>query len=164
MINSDLYLIDHINNFLFRLSGRMWPPTCNELKHASYIYSVRDIHLTFFHTRHRARIRGLFSAVTRPVAVGPILTQGGFQEKLFHCKCSCSSLPARCLLTLFLMKKNIFFFRTTAVLHELISSGELAGSLHGHLDKAVYIPDVYTKMQNRWTDSFLSSSGYLGRY
>lgn len=45
--------------------------------------------LSVFFTRHRARIRGLFSAVTRPVAVGPILAQGGFQEKLFHGECSC---------------------------------------------------------------------------
>ena len=31
------------------------------------------------------------------------------------------------------------------------------------MDKAVYIPNVYTQMQNAWTDSFLASSGYLGK-
>ena len=51
---------------------------------------------------------------------------------------------------------------STAVLQELISSGQLAGSLRGRLDKAIYIPNVYTEMQNAWTDSFLASSGYLG--
>lgn len=51
-----------------------------------------------------------------------------------------------------------------AVLQELISSGQLAGSLRGRLDKAVYVPHVYTEMQNAWTDSFLASSGYLGLY
>ena len=51
-----------------------------------------------------------------------------------------------------------------AILQELISSGQLAGSLRGRLDKAVYIPHVYTQMQNAWTDSFLASSGYLGLY
>lgn len=49
-----------------------------------------------------------------------------------------------------------------AVLQELISSGQLAGLLRGRMDKAVYIPNVYTQMQNAWTDSFLASSGYLG--
>lgn len=49
-----------------------------------------------------------------------------------------------------------------AVLQELISSGQLAGSLRGRMDKAVYIPSVYVQMQNAWTDSFLASSGYLG--
>ena len=50
-----------------------------------------------------------------------------------------------------------------AVVHKLISSGQLHGSLHGHGDKAVYIPQVYIHMQNKWSDSFLSSNGYLGR-
>lgn len=49
-----------------------------------------------------------------------------------------------------------------AVLQELISSGQLAGSLRGRMDKAVYVPNVYTRMQNAWIDSFLASSGYLG--
>ena len=49
-----------------------------------------------------------------------------------------------------------------AVLQALISSGELAGSLRGRMDKAVYIPNVYTQMQNAWADSFLASSAYLG--
>ena len=49
-----------------------------------------------------------------------------------------------------------------AVVHDLVSSGTLAGTLHGHMDKAVYIPHVYTRMQNRWADSFLQSNGYLG--
>ncbi len=49
------------------------------------------------------------------------------------------------------------------VLHELVSSGVLAGTLHGHLEKAVYVPHVYTRMQNRWADSFLESNGYLGK-
>lgn len=49
-----------------------------------------------------------------------------------------------------------------AVLQELISSGQLAGSLRGRMDKAVYVPNIYTRMQNAWIDSFLASSGYLG--
>ena len=48
------------------------------------------------------------------------------------------------------------------VLHELVSGGALAGTLHGHLEKAIYVPLVYTRMQNRWADTFLESNGYLG--
>ena len=51
-----------------------------------------------------------------------------------------------------------------AVLHKLIASGELCGCLRGHGDKALYVPDVYIRMQNKWSDSFLSSNGYLGRH
>ena len=40
----------------------------------------------FCHLRYRARIRGLFCAITRPTPIGPIITQGHFQEKLFQCK------------------------------------------------------------------------------
>ena len=47
-------------------------------------------------------------------------------------------------------------------MHELISCGQLAGVLRGVADKAVYIPDVYTRSQNKWVDSFLASNGYLG--
>lgn len=47
-------------------------------------------------------------------------------------------------------------------MHELITSGQLAGILHGVADKAVYIPDIYTRTQNKWVDNFLASNGYLG--
>ena len=49
------------------------------------------------------------------------------------------------------------------MLHNLLSSGQLLGSLHGHGDKALYTPKVYTRMQNKWADSFLASNGYLGK-
>lgn len=49
-----------------------------------------------------------------------------------------------------------------AVLRELIRDGELVGALYGRADKEVYIPGVYTQLQNQWVDSFLASNGYLG--
>lgn len=52
----------------------------------------------------------------------------------------------------------------SAVLHELIASEQLAGTLRGRLDKAVYIPHVYTQSQNKWADSFLATNGYLGEW
>ena len=68
------------------------------------------------------------------------------------------------LLVLLMVSFNLFCLLLAAVLHELISAGELVGSVHGHQDKAMYIPGVYTQMQNRWIDSFLSASGYLGEH
>lgn len=56
----------------------------------------------------------------------------------------------------------IYYFHL-AVLHELISSGQLAGTLHGRSEKAIYIPHIYTHNQNQWVDNFLISNGYLGR-
>lgn len=57
----------------------------------------------------------------------------------------------------------VFTVYVIAVLHKLVSSRQLHGSLHGHGDKAIYIPDIFIRMQNKWSDSFLSSNGYLGR-
>ena len=49
------------------------------------------------------------------------------------------------------------------MLHELVSTSQLSGIVHGHSDKALYIPNIYTQMQNQWVDNFLASNGYLGK-
>ncbi|XP_030576867.1 E3 UFM1-protein ligase 1 [Archocentrus centrarchus] len=86
-----------------------------------------------FVARHKARIQGLFSAVTRPTAVSSIIAAFGFQEHLLY-----------------------------SVLEELVNTGRLKGSVvGGRQDKAVYVPDIYTKTQNAWVDSFLQQNGYL---
>ncbi|GCB77247.1 hypothetical protein scyTo_0015633, partial [Scyliorhinus torazame] len=47
-------------------------------------------------------------------------------------------------------------------LEEFISSGRLNGAvIGGRQDKAVYIPDIYSRTQNNWVDSFLKQNGYL---
>ncbi|XP_006626223.2 E3 UFM1-protein ligase 1 [Lepisosteus oculatus] len=86
-----------------------------------------------FVCRHKARICGLFSAITRPVPVNNLISLYGFQEHLLY-----------------------------SVLEELVSCGRLKGTVvGGRQDKAVYIPDIYTKTQNNWIDSFLKQNGYL---
>uniref|UniRef100_A0A669B5A4 E3 UFM1-protein ligase 1 n=1 Tax=Oreochromis niloticus TaxID=8128 RepID=A0A669B5A4_ORENI len=86
-----------------------------------------------FVARHKARIQGLFSAVTRPTPVSSMIGAFGFQEHLLY-----------------------------SVLEELVNIGRLKGSVvGGRQDKAVYIPDIYTKTQNAWVDSFLQQNGYL---
>lgn len=49
------------------------------------------------------------------------------------------------------------------VLRELIAAGELKGTLHGRLENATFIPDVYSVMQKKWVNSFFASNDYLGR-
>ncbi|XP_060908663.1 E3 UFM1-protein ligase 1 [Labrus mixtus] len=86
-----------------------------------------------FVARHKARIRGLFSAITRPTPVSSMIGTFGFQEHLLY-----------------------------SVLEELVNTGRLKGSVvGGRQDKAVYIPDIYSKTQNTWVDSFLQQNGYL---
>ncbi|KAJ8356034.1 hypothetical protein SKAU_G00188280 [Synaphobranchus kaupii] len=86
-----------------------------------------------FLSRHKARICGLFSAVTRPTAINNLIGLHGFHEHLLY-----------------------------LVLEELVSSGRLKGTVvGGRQDKAVYIPDIYSKTQNAWVDSFLKQNGYL---
>ena len=57
---------------------------------------------------------------------------------------------------------KIFSLSILVVLHDLVSSVQLAGTVHGRGDKALYIPSIYTQMQNQWADNFLATNGYLG--
>ncbi|XP_056150563.1 E3 UFM1-protein ligase 1 [Lampris incognitus] len=86
-----------------------------------------------FIARHKARIRGLFSAITRPTPVSSMIAAFGFQEHLLY-----------------------------SLLEELVNTGRLKGVVvGGRQDKAMYIPDIYSKTQNTWVDSFLRQNGYL---
>ncbi|XP_003922971.1 E3 UFM1-protein ligase 1 [Saimiri boliviensis] len=91
------------------------------------------IYTEAFVARHKARIRGLFSAITRPTAVNSLISKYGFQEQLLY-----------------------------SVLEELVNSGRLRGTVvGGRQDKAVFIPDIYSRTQSTWVDSFLRQNGYL---
>ncbi|WAR06782.1 UFL1-like protein [Mya arenaria] len=86
-----------------------------------------------FIARMRSQIRGAFSAVTRPIQIGTLIQQYRFQERIFF-----------------------------SILEELVGTGRLAGTISGgRQDKATYIPDVYTRSQNDWVDSFYKQNGYL---
>ncbi|XP_041463114.1 E3 UFM1-protein ligase 1-like [Lytechinus variegatus] len=86
-----------------------------------------------FVDRHRARIRGIFSAITKPTQVSNILNQYHIPERLFH-----------------------------SILEGLEKEKRLKGSLMGgRQEKASYIPDIFTKTQNDWVDSFYAQNGYL---
>ncbi|XP_043076128.1 E3 UFM1-protein ligase 1 isoform X2 [Puntigrus tetrazona] len=86
-----------------------------------------------FLSRHKACICGLFSAITRPTQINNLLNVHGFQENLLY-----------------------------SVLDELVNSGRLKGTVvGGRQDKAIYIPDIYSKAQSSWVESFLKQNGYL---
>ncbi|XP_075827414.1 E3 UFM1-protein ligase 1 isoform X1 [Microtus pennsylvanicus] len=86
-----------------------------------------------FVARHKARIRGLFSAITRPTAVNSLISKYGFQEQLLY-----------------------------SVLEELVGTGRLRGTVvGGRQDKAVFVPDIYSKTQSAWVDSFFRQNDYL---
>ncbi|TRY68005.1 hypothetical protein DNTS_007254 [Danionella cerebrum] len=85
-----------------------------------------------FLSRHKARVCGIFSAITRPTQISSLLHLG-FQENLLY-----------------------------SVLEELVNCGRLKGSVVGvRQDKSLYVPDIYSKAQSTWVESFLKQNGYL---
>lgn len=51
------------------------------------------------------------------------------------------------------------------MLEELVNSGRLRGTVvGGRQDKAVFIPDMYSRTQSTWVDSFFRQNGYLGNF
>ncbi|XP_053396897.1 E3 UFM1-protein ligase 1-like isoform X3 [Mercenaria mercenaria] len=70
--------------------------------------------------------------IDQPVLVGSFIQQYKFQERIF-----------------------------LSSLEELVNSKVLHGTLSGRQDNATYIPDIYTKSQNEWVDSFYKQNGYL---
>nr|XP_034332710.1 E3 UFM1-protein ligase 1 isoform X2 [Crassostrea gigas] len=90
------------------------------------------IYTAAFVTRMKCQIRGALSAVTRPTTVAVVMQRYGFQERLFF-----------------------------SILEEMVHTGQLKGSLVGRQEKMMYIPDIYTRAQNEWVDSFYRQNGYL---
>ncbi|XP_053566532.1 E3 UFM1-protein ligase 1 [Bombina bombina] len=91
------------------------------------------IYTEAFVARHRARIRGLFTAITKPIPISTLISHHGFQEHLLY-----------------------------SLLEELFNCGRLKGTVvGGRQDKAVFIPDIYARTQNNWIDAFFKQNGYL---
>ncbi|CAL4111274.1 unnamed protein product, partial [Meganyctiphanes norvegica] len=97
-------------------------------------YDSRTIFTDAFVARHRARVRGALSAITRPTPVSGIIQQYGFKERLFF-----------------------------SMVDKLVTLGRLPGILTGgrQATKAVYVPNIYSKTQSEWVDRFLNQNGYL---
>lgn len=61
------------------------------------------------------------------------------------------------------MVRYIIYQTFSGVLEKLVSSGRLAGTIQGRLDKAVFIPDIYTQTLNAWISSIFQQDGYIGK-
>lgn len=124
-----LSLYTYIGFYLQALSKRL-----GRIIHGRLDQENRGVIFTeAFVSRHRARIRGLFSAITRPTPVSNLITRYGFQEHLLY-----------------------------SVLEELVNTSRLKGTVvGGRQDKAVFVPDIYARTQSNWVDSFFKQNGYL---
>ena len=85
-----------------------------------------------FIAQNIAKIRGICSAVMRPVLVIQLAAQYGLPEKI-----------------------------VLNVLDTLISSQRLSGSIQGGKEKATYIPEIYSKTQMDYVDSFFKQNNYI---
>eukprot|EP01135_Chromosphaera_perkinsii_P004931 Nk52_evm36s304 gene=Nk52_evmTU36s304 len=89
------------------------------------------IYTEAFVARQKARMRGVFSAITRPVSVLQIVHQYNFQEKLVE-----------------------------PFLKELISTGRLNGILQGGIN-GNFIPAIYSQTQTNWIKTFFGQNSYI---
>ncbi|XP_071532971.1 E3 UFM1-protein ligase 1 [Panulirus ornatus] len=104
------------------------------------IQGEKDIHdhtvifTDAFVARHKAHVRGVLCAITRPTSVSAIIAQHGFQQRLFF-----------------------------SVTEKLIAMDRVPGVLIGgrQVHRATYIPNIYSRTQNEWVDNFLKQNGYL---
>lgn len=90
------------------------------------------IYTDVFISRMRAKIRGLFSAITRPTSMLNICKQHGFKENMF-----------------------------CAIVEELLKSERLSGTIIGQKEKGTYHPDNYVKTQNKWVEDFYNQNDYF---
>lgn len=85
-----------------------------------------------FVEQHTAVLRGLFSAVTVPTPIAALSKMFDFHQSLFF-----------------------------TILVELINSGRLAGSVHGRMDNAQFVPAVFTHQRTQYINRFFSQNGYI---
>lgn len=86
-----------------------------------------------FIARHKANVRGMLSALTRPTALQPIIGECGISNKLFF-----------------------------NILEELIAEKRIKGDIIGKSsDKSTFLPEMYTRIQNQSVDTFYQQNGYV---
>jgi len=49
-------------------------------------------------------------------------------------------------------------------LETLIQSNRLSGAIQGRNEKAVFVPEIYSKAQTGYIDSFFQENGYIGKF
>lgn len=55
-------------------------------------------------------------------------------------------------------------FFSEDIFDELLSSGQIKGTLYGGKQEqsAVFVPEIYTKAQKQYVESFFKQNGYIG--
>jgi len=90
------------------------------------------LYTNMFVERHTSKIRGIFSALTKPSSISNIITQHNLQETLFY-----------------------------TILEELIVSGQINGAIQGRTERAVFVPAVFSHARQQWIESFYSQNGFI---
>lgn len=85
-----------------------------------------------FVTMHRYRIRGILTAVTRPVQMSTLIKN--------------YALPQRIVIS---------------IVEQLIGQKKLIGCLSGHDDRAIYSPEIYSRAQKDWVHNCFKQNGFL---
>ncbi|XP_003740408.1 E3 UFM1-protein ligase 1 [Galendromus occidentalis] len=85
-----------------------------------------------FVTMHRYRIRGILTAVTRPVQMSTLIKN--------------YALPQRVVFN---------------IVEQLISQKKLLGSLSGQRERAIYSPEIYSRAQRDWVNDCFKQNGFL---
>eukprot|EP00053_Salpingoeca_punica_P013503 m.122155 g.122155 ORF g.122155 m.122155 type:complete len:774 (-) comp16218_c1_seq2:130-2451(-) len=101
--------------------------------HGQLDVDERDLlYTSAYVARQTARVRGVMSGVTRPTPLAALQQRFEFHGRLF-------------------MK----------AVQELIASKRLAGVLHGRGEKAVFVPDLQSRTQDRWIQAFYRENHYI---
>nr|XP_039264399.1 E3 UFM1-protein ligase 1-like [Styela clava] len=86
-----------------------------------------------FISRHKCKIRGILTAISRPTSLQPILGECKMSSKLFY-----------------------------AIIDELLAENRIHGDFVGkRSDKSTFLPEMYVKTQNQCIDNFYQQNGYL---
>ena len=81
--------------------------------------------------RQKSCIRGLLNATTQPLKVHTIFKRTMKEENIFH-----------------------------NILTQLLTSGDIKGTIRGSHDKELFIPNFYIEAQERWINSSIQANGY----
>ncbi|EFA84337.1 hypothetical protein PPL_03415 [Heterostelium album PN500] len=92
-----------------------------------------DILYTQAHVnRHKSKVCGLFTSVTKPTNISSLCKQYQMNERLFHSQ-----------------------------LAELIQSKRINGQIQGKASQAEFIPTIFSQSRSKWIDSFFTQNSYI---
>uniref|UniRef100_H2YV25 E3 UFM1-protein ligase 1 n=1 Tax=Ciona savignyi TaxID=51511 RepID=H2YV25_CIOSA len=83
--------------------------------------------------KHKAHVRGVLTAVTRPIPLHPLSSEHGLSMQLLF-----------------------------SIVEELINEGRVRGQIAGgRSEKSTFLPEIHTQTQNLWIDNFYAQNNYI---